>query len=149
MALDLRCELIYYDVDNIFVINIRRRRYKYWMYEIKLYETPSGRVPIDEYYKELARDSKTTDLSRIELYLQRLKDYGPDVNRYHHNTIKKIQGDVFELRPGNHRIFYFYFSGNEIILLHAFRKSSQKTPKKEIKQAIKEMKDHKRRNGNG
>ena len=53
---------------------------------------------------------------------------------------KKISGysGLFELRPGPHRVFYCYHEGT-IVLLHAFRKKSDKTPSKEIKTAYKRM----------
>ena len=38
---------------------------------------------------------------------------------------------------------------NNIILLHAYRKESQKAPEHEIEKAISEMNDYKRRYGNG
>lgn len=53
---------------------------------------------------------------------------------------KKISGysGLFELRPGPHRIFYCYHEGT-IVLLHAFRKKANKTPRKEIEIAYKRM----------
>lgn len=53
---------------------------------------------------------------------------------------KKLSGygSLYELRPGAHRIFYCYHEGR-VVLLHAFRKSSNKTPKREIEVAYKRM----------
>lgn len=53
---------------------------------------------------------------------------------------KKISGypGLYELRPGNHRLFYCYHEG-VIVLLHAFRKKSDKTPPREIETAYKRM----------
>ncbi|HCU25070.1 MAG TPA: hypothetical protein DF383_08635, partial [Deltaproteobacteria bacterium] len=45
---------------------------------------------------------------------------------------------LYELRPGNHRIFYCYHKG-AIVLLHAFRKKSKQTPQKEIETAYGRM----------
>ena len=42
---------------------------------------------------------------------------------------------------------YFYFENNNFVLLHMFRKKTQKTPKSEIDRAIKEKNDYKERNG--
>lgn len=53
---------------------------------------------------------------------------------------KKLSGysGLFELRPGPHRIFYCYYEGT-IVLLHAFRKKTNKTPRREIEIAYQRM----------
>ena len=33
---------------------------------------------------------------------------------------------IWELRPGNNRVFYFCWRGDRFVLLHQFRKKSQK-----------------------
>jgi len=55
---------------------------------------------------------------------------------------KKMRGAerLWELRPGRHRVIYFYFEGDKAILLHAFKKQSQKTPEREIGVALQRMK---------
>jgi len=49
---------------------------------------------------------------------------------------KHIRGKIRELRVdfanNRHRIFYFTFVGRNIILLHAFRKNTSKTPESDI-----------------
>jgi len=55
---------------------------------------------------------------------------------------RKLKGleKLWELRPGRHRVIYFYYQGNKAILLHAFKKQSQKTPEREIEVAWARMK---------
>jgi phage-related protein len=53
--------------------------------------------------------------------------------------------DVWELRPGNNRIFYFCSCDNTFILLHSFRKKTQKTPRREIEKALRERNDYLKR----
>ena len=50
--------------------------------------------------------------------------------------------DIWELRPGNNRVFYFYYDESQYVLLHHFRKKSQKTPKREITRAKAERDDY-------
>ena len=38
------------------------------------------------------------------------------------------------------RLFYFAYTGRQFIILHAFRKKGQKTPRKEIETAERRMK---------
>ncbi|WP_420819503.1 type II toxin-antitoxin system RelE/ParE family toxin [Paenibacillus thalictri] len=52
---------------------------------------------------------------------------------------------VFELRPGNYRITYFYWKG-EAVCLTVFSKTTNQTPKPEFDRAVARMKDWKRRN---
>lgn len=55
---------------------------------------------------------------------------------------RKLKGveKLWELRPGRHRVIYFYYEGNTAVLLHAFKKQSQKTPMREIEVAMQRMK---------
>lgn len=55
---------------------------------------------------------------------------------------KNIYEDIWELRPGNNRVFYFYYRDNTFVLLHHFRKKSMQTPPKEIERAKKERDDY-------
>ncbi|NPV89620.1 MAG: type II toxin-antitoxin system RelE/ParE family toxin [Firmicutes bacterium] len=63
--------------------------------------------------------------------------------------IKKMQGNynsLWELRikhsSNDFRIFYFVFSGGKFILLHAIRKTSEKTPKKHLETSMRRMKNY-------
>lgn len=58
-----------------------------------------------------------------------------------------IRRGIWERRPGVNRIFYFYFRHNKIVLLHQFRKKTNKTPQSEIAQAKRKRDDFLKRNG--
>jgi phage-related protein len=62
-----------------------------------------------------------------------------EVVPYHY--IKYLRDDIYEFRVnyGNNefRIFFTYDSDTLVILFNAFKKKSQKTPKKEIDKAIR------------
>jgi phage-related protein len=48
---------------------------------------------------------------------------------------EKMNG-VWQLRPGHHRIFYFWHAqAGRYVLLNGFRKKSNKTPRKELTKA--------------
>lgn len=49
---------------------------------------------------------------------------------------------IWELRPLKDRILFFAYDGDNIILLSHFKKTTQKTPQREIKKANKLMKDY-------
>jgi len=79
--------------------------------------------------KTIAKVLRTVDL---------LEQFGNKLGLPHS---KKVRTSLFELRIRGQqevRIFYIFKKG-EIILLHGFIKKSQKTPSKELKQALKKM----------
>ena len=52
-----------------------------------------------------------------------------------------VQDGIWELRPGKNRVFFFYFKNDTFVLLHHFRKTTKKTPRREIDRAKKERND--------
>ena len=62
-------------------------------------------------------------LKQISLYIQSLEDNGTRLNE---NITKHLDDDIWELRPGNNRVLYFYFKDDTFVLLHQFRKKTQK-----------------------
>jgi phage-related protein len=112
------------------------------VFKIKLYQTPNGEQPIKEYLTSLAgRADKNSRvrLNKIDYYLQALREYG---TRAGEPYVKHIDGDIWELRPLNDRFFFFAWRGNHFVLLHHFIKKTQKTPKREIEQAKRNLKDY-------
>ena len=73
------------------------------------------------------------------MYIQLLEDNGTRLNE---NITKHLDDDIWELRPGNNRVLYFYFQNDTFVLLHQFRKKTQKTPKREIERAKTERDDY-------
>ena len=61
--------------------------------------------------------------------------------RVHIKFVKYIREGVYEIRAehsGNiYRVFFIFDDGDIVVLFNGFQKKSQKTPEKEIKQAIK------------
>lgn len=59
--------------------------------------------------------------------------------------IRHIEGEIWELRPAQDRIFFVALVDEKFVLLHQFTKKTQKTPKKEIEKAKKRLEDLKER----
>lgn len=70
--------------------------------------------------------------------VQLLADHG---TRLGENITKHLEDDIWELRPGNNRVLYFYHKDDTYVLLHQFRKKTQKTPRREIEKAKAERDD--------
>lgn len=113
------------------------------MYDIIFYKDKSGNEPIKSFIYELKEKAKTSKHDRIQFekiitYLGALQEYGTRIGK---QKVKHIDGSLWELRPLENRIFFFYWQDNKYVLLHHFIKKSQKTPPREIVQARINMKD--------
>lgn len=115
-------------------------------YEVNIYRTESGNCPVEKYIEDMVKKKQEKDLLQIKTYIDRLSEYGMSINNVFPQSIRKLEGDIYELRPDNHRIVFFYFDGNTFVLLHAFKKQHGKAPPHEIRKAQQEMKDYIRRN---
>lgn len=117
------------------------------MYEIEFYETEDGKCPIWEFLEALRLKAPTNKDARIQhkqasLYIELLQQNGTHMNA---EITKHLDDGIWELRPGNNRVFYFFYQNDTYVLLHQFRKKSQKTPKREIEKAKTERNDYLRR----
>lgn len=113
------------------------------MYDIIFYEDEHKNSPVYKLIESLEQESKTNkdakiQLKQITLQLDVLEALG---TRCSSKYVKHIQDEIWELRPGNNRILLFGWKNNKIVLLHHFRKKTNKTPPKEIEQAKREIKD--------
>ncbi|MBR2704363.1 MAG: type II toxin-antitoxin system RelE/ParE family toxin [Clostridia bacterium] len=115
------------------------------MYELVLYEDEKGRCEIGEYLKALRASGNKNDRiksNKIRLYMNALAECGFDLNAKY---IKKIDEEIWELRPLRDRILFVSWNNNKFILLCYFMKKTQKTPKREIERAHRLLEDYKRR----
>ena len=113
------------------------------MFQIDFYRTVRGECYIEDFLEDLEKRADTNKDARIQYkqvvqYIQFLEDYGTKLGE---NVTKHLDGDIWELRPGNNRVLFFYFKDNTFVLLHHFRKKTQKTPRREIERAKAERND--------
>ena len=114
------------------------------MYNVEFYETQDGKSQIWEFLEDLRIKAATSKDARIQhkqasLYIELLQQNGTRLNE---NITNHLEDGIWELRPGNNRVFYFFFQDNTFVLLHQFRKKTQKTPKREIEKAKRERDDY-------
>ena len=114
------------------------------MYNVEFYETQDGKSQIWEFLEDLRIKAATSKDACIQhkqasLYIELLQQNGTRLNE---NITKHLEDGIWELRPGNNRVFYFFFQDNTFVLLHQFRKKTQKTPKREIEKAKRERDDY-------
>jgi len=101
------------------------------MWNIIYFESSRGERFVSDFIDKQTSIVKGKYVGMIDF----LERYGPFLSSKY---TKKIRRDLYELRiTGKEqiRIFYTVFK-KTVILVHAFKKKTQKTPSKEIKTAI-------------
>jgi phage-related protein len=108
-----------------------------WLIEFYVREDRTS--PVREFLAGL--DLKTQ--ARFDWSLEQLREQNVHAGE---PLVRHIAGKLWELRrasSGNiYRLFYFFFTGRKIVLLHGFQKKTDKTPKKEIRIAQGRMQEY-------
>ena len=105
------------------------------MIEIRYFRTARGDEPVREYLQDLS----TKERAKIDGCLSVLGMTG----KLEMPHGKKLVGqrELFEIRSGRHRILYALHEG-EVVLLCAFMKKSQETPRGEIELAQRRLSNY-------
>ena len=115
------------------------------MYNIEFYEDKNGKSEVYDYIKELKKKNSKENkqkAKKIDLYIDLLSEYGLALAEPY---IKKIDTEIWELRPLRDRILFASWCNNKFVLLSVFMKQTQKTPKREIEKAKRLLEDYKNR----
>ena len=109
-------------------------------WDIIYYQDSQGNIPVQDFIRQQYPKVK----AKIIRYVDLLQDLNLTLGEQY---VEKLAGsDVWELkmRHGSdcYRILYFASSGRTFILLHAFLKKTNKTPKSEITVATNRMIDY-------
>ena len=102
------------------------------MWQIVFYEDHRSKSPVLEFINKLS----AKDRAKISNDLRLLEEFGPNLGIPH---ARHIEGKLWELRPGDNRLFYFLYLDGKFVILHGFRKQTMKTPEKEIATALRRM----------
>lgn len=100
----------------------------------------AGRTPAAAYIASLPESEQARVTHDIDL----LEEFGVALAM---PTARHIEGDLWELRPGPHRVFYCIVTGRRCILLCGYRKQGNKAPAREIARALRYMADWWEREG--
>lgn len=117
------------------------------MYQIIFYVDRQGKSSLLNYIAELeASNSKDSriKLTKIREYVKALSLNGTYLPEKY---VKHLDGEIWELRPIRDRILFAGWMDGAFVLLHSFEKKTQKTPKREIEQAKRELDDFRAREG--
>jgi phage-related protein len=104
------------------------------MWQIHFYEDHRGKSPVLDFINGLS----PRDRAKINNAFRLLEEFGTNLGMPH---ARRIEGRLWELRPGGNRLFYFLYLERKFVILHGFRKQSMKTPEREIATALRRMKE--------
>jgi len=104
--------------------------------EIVFYAKDRGKRPVYDFIAKLA----VKDRARVLACLKSIEELGFDCPRV---QFRQFRGTLWEIKirtqSGGYRMFYVTVCSEAIVLLHAYKKQSQKAPRKEIETAEKRM----------
>lgn len=103
-------------------------------WDVRFYIDARGRSPVRAFLDSLPVDVEASLFRAIDL----LVIFGPLLRMPH---ARKVRGDIWELRAGQGRLFYFAHTGRQFIILHGYVKKSQRAPRQEIDTAVHRWQD--------
>lgn len=85
---------------------------------------------------EFINDLPAQERARIDLAIRLLKEFGTELGIQH---ARPLRDRIWELRPGGIRLLYFTYINHQFVILHGFRKTTNRTLDREIETAIRRM----------
>ncbi len=101
---------------------------------LRYYTTPRGDCPVATYIEGLSR----ADQAVMAVALTEIAERGFEGRGV---TFRQIAGKLWEVRIGPHRVFYVLLRQEEMVLLHAYRKQTQKAPARQLEIARRRMQE--------
>lgn len=102
--------------------------------QVIYYVDARGKSPVLEYLYSLTRSEQ----QKIFAYISLLEERGEELRR----PIVDYVGDkLYELRPQANRVLYFFMRTEYAVIVHAFRKKTDRLPESEKRIALNRMQD--------
>ena len=113
------------------------------MREILFYRSESGRCPVEEFLDGLT----AKQARKVVWVLSIIEEHDSVPSKYFRKLVDT--DDLWEVRvdsgSNTFRLLCFYDGPEIVVLTHAFKKKSQKTPRQAIRTAEERMRNHLRR----
>jgi phage-related protein len=93
--------------------------------EVRFYRAASGAEPVREYLRGLSLDERRM----VGAALRALQTSGLTAPGL---VTRQLDGKLWEIKASDQRVFYCVAVGPVVWLLHAYRKASQKAPRREL-----------------
>ena len=109
------------------------------MYDVIPYPE-RDRALINDLIADIKSSGDPKNWADLNRYMEKLAEYGLEMNeKFKRESYKKLEDDMFELRPTNFRVMFTFFDG-KFYILNGFFKKSQSTPQSAIDTARKHIK---------
>ena len=108
--------------------------------DVLYYQKTSGRSPVEEFVRslsEVAQEQFFEAVTRLENNEKLVEPISKNLT----NVRKGLHELRIKDRHGIYRVFYYIKVKDAIYMLHAFKKKTQRTPQKELKLALKRLKE--------
>lgn len=105
---------------------------------VNFYQTPSGRSPVEDFIDSLAKADQARFVEVITGIEEQEMAYARAQFKPLHEKLWEIK---FSAPSCGYRMAYVIIQSDKMIILHAFKKSTQKTPLRDIALAEKRMKE--------
>jgi phage-related protein len=89
-----------------------------------------GHKPVDEFLMALTKKERAKALA----YFIELNKQGYNLRR---PLADYVGNGIYELRPRNNRIFYFFYLRDKAVLVHAIKKKTGRIPQEDLKLCVK------------
>lgn len=89
-----------------------------------------GKNPVWEFIQGLPKSERI----KIAAYVKELKLQGHNLHR---PMADYLGHGIYELRPKDNRVFYFFYLKNNVVLVHALRKKTDKIPEGDLRLCLK------------
>ena len=104
------------------------------MFPVVFHRRPNGTIPYEEHVRSVHHAGRKSEAARIRAFVERLRQDGS--RRLVARRWAEKMNDVWQLRAGQHRVFYFWHSeAGRYVMLNGFRKGSRRTPRSELERA--------------
>ena len=90
----------------------------------------AGSKPVEEFIDSLTDKEQ----AKVYAYITELKNQGNNLRR---PMADYLEEGIYELRPKDNRIFYFFYLRDKAVLVHAIKKHVKRIPAHDLKLCIK------------
>ncbi|MFA4854150.1 MAG: type II toxin-antitoxin system RelE/ParE family toxin [Candidatus Omnitrophota bacterium] len=97
---------------------------------VYFFEDKDGYQPVKEFLHSLTQKEQ----AKVRAYIRELKKQGNNLRR---PMADYLEDGIYELRPKENRIFYYFYLRDRAILVHAIKKHVKKVPENDLRLCIK------------
>ena len=98
--------------------------------DVYCYVDDRGNNPVKEFIKSLPLKER----AKILAYISELEKQGNNLRR---PLADYLEDSIYELRPKDNRIFYFFYLRDSAVLLHAIKKKTREIPRDDLNLCLK------------